>query len=317
MKKKIAFLLAAAVICISLFAVPSFADFGDFSGGSDFDFGGYDSSDSWGGSSDWGNSDWGGSSYYDGDNNYYYSGGSSVGGGGIGVVDIAIIVVVIAIIALNYKNIAGAAGKKKVNLQRPNVNTANMVNDLAALKQKDPAFNESRFLEDVSNLYVRIQNAWTDKNLDSVRNKLSSELTAKTERQIDTYKKNGVTNHIDKISVLGTNIIGCTNDNLNDIITVQITARITDYVTNDKTGELVKGDPNKELFMTYHWTMIRSLGKQTQVASEDVDKKNCPNCGAPVDLNQSTVCPYCGSVLESGDYDWILSNIQAISQQTA
>jgi len=43
---------------------------------------------------------------------------------------------------------------------------------------------------------------------------------------------------------------------------------------------------------------------------------NCPNCGAPVEINASAKCPYCGSVITLEEHDFALNAIRAISQQT-
>ena len=37
--------------------------------------------------------------------------------------------------------------------------------------------------------------------------------------------------------------------------------------------------------------------------------KECPNCGASIDSNNTGVCPYCRSVYNLKDYDWILTKI--------
>ena len=43
----------------------------------------------------------------------------------------------------------------------------------------------------------------------------------------------------------------------------------------------------------------------------------CPNCGAPLDLNATAKCQYCGAVIQSADFDWVLKTIKGISQQTS
>ena len=209
----------------------------------------------------------------------------------------------------------GKSGKNgKVNLGRQQPEKP-LVNRIDELKKKDPNFSEAKFLDDAANLYVRMQNCWTAKDLEPVRPHLTTELYAKSDRQIQAYKNNHQTDHVERISVLDTRIVGCDADNVNDIITVQLTARIVDYVTNDDTGAIIRGSNSKELFMTYQWTFIRSLGKTTG-ESGDIDSEHCPNCGAPIDLNQSAVCPYCGATVTSGDYDWVVSNIRGISQRS-
>ncbi len=304
MKKLLAVLLS--VLIIFALSTVGFADFGEFAGSSDwgggYDSGGWDSGyDSWDYDYDYG------------DNYYYSSGTGEMSGFEIVVTAIIVIIIVIAVV---FGNVGKNNGKNngRVTISTPQ-NTAPLVNDLEGLKQRDPSFNESKFLADAANLYVRLQNAWTDKDLTPVRTHLAEELYAKSERQIKAYINNKQTNHIDRISVLSTDIVGCTKDEKNDIITVQLVARIVDYVTDDKTGNVIRGDRNRELFMTYRWTFIRTLGKLSETNGR-VDDKHCPNCGAPIDLNRSAVCEYCGSVCTSGDYDWVVSDIKGISQRS-
>ncbi len=306
MKKKILLLVLALVLAFSMSTV-AFADFGDFAGGSDWggsDFGGWDSGyDSW----DSGYSD----------NYYYYGGGDYSSDGDIGGMEIIITVIVIAII---LGSIAGSRNIKKSSVNRrvnvPRQQTETLVNDVAGLKRRDPAFSESKFLGEVSNLYVRFQDAWSARDLTDVRPHLTEELYAKSDRQVKGYIQRGQTNHVERVSVLSANIVGCTCDSKNDIVTVEILSRICDYVTDDRTGNVIRGDMNRELFMTYRWTFIRTLGKLT-AEDEIVDDKKCPNCGAPLDLNRSAVCEYCGSVVTSGEYGWVVSDIKGISQVSA
>ena len=313
LKKRIFVIIMALIFAIGTSTV-AFADFGDFAGDSDWgysDFGGGYSSD-WdsGWDSDW-DSDY--DSSWDSGSTIYYSDDELDGEFGFFEILITLFVIAVVLIAIFGKNAGHSNQKRSVNVptKAPEV----LVKDIAGLKARDPAFSESKFLGEVSNLYVRFQDAWTARDLTDVRPHLTEELYAKSDRQVKAYIQRGQTNHVERVSVLSANIVGCTKDAKNDIVTVEIVSRIVDYVTDDRTKNVVRGDMNKELFMTYRWTFIRSLGKQT---AEDalVDDKKCPNCGAPLDLNRSAVCEYCGSVVTSGDYGWVVSNIQGISQRS-
>lgn len=299
MKKRIAILLA--VLSILLFSTVAFADFGDYAG-----------------DSDWGYSDFDYDYDYDydyGDSYFFFDGG---GNGDVGFIDIAITVIVIivvvrAIVNKNSKNRGNSSHRRTVNIpsQKPEV----LVNDISELKSRDPNFNESKFLGDAANLYVRMQDAWSNKDLSPVRSRFTEEFYAKTERQVQSYINHNQTNHVERVSVLSTKIVGCTCDSKNDIITVELLARIVDYTTDDRTGNIIRGDRNRELFMTYRQTFIRTKGKLTS-DEKVVDDKHCPSCGAPIDLNRSAVCEYCGSVCTSCDYDWVISDIRGISQRS-
>lgn len=331
--KKIGALLVALLLIFSL-SVVSVADFGDFAGDSDWssdwgsDWGSdWDSGDNWSWDSD--DDDWNWGSDYDDDDwgsssgssfsvlPFFFGGGSggSTSGGGLSLSDILLILAVIAVVCF----LANRKGAKNpsTSVHIPTQNRPQpMVNDLADLKARDPGFSEEKFLSDASNLYIQMQNAWTARNLTALRPRLSAALYAQSERQLEAYKQRHQTNHVERVNVIDKRIVGCTKDSQNDIITVRLTSRIVDYVTDDYSGEVIRGDQNKELFMTYQWTFLRSLGMKTETVS-GTDDTHCPNCGAPINLNQSTVCEYCGSVLESAKFDWVVSEIRGVSQKSA
>ena len=48
----------------------------------------------------------------------------------------------------------------------------------------------------------------------------------------------------------------------------------------------------------------------------DVNDLTCPGCGAPLDVNASARCPYCGTVIQQQAQDWVISAIRGIKQQT-
>lgn len=316
--KKLFALLLAFLLVFSVSAV-SFADFGDFSGDSDW---GSDWGSDW--DSDWGSdwdsdSDWGSSSDWgDSGSDFIFIPSSGNSSGGISLFDILIILAVIAIaLFVSSRKQTMSSQKRSRPVQIPNNKpTAPMKNEIAALKAKDPAFSEEKFLSDASNLYLQMQNCWTARDITPLQPRLTAALYAQSERQVEGYKQRHQTNHVDRPNVIAKDIVGCTSDSVNDILTVRITSRIVDYTTDDETGRVISGDPNRERFMTYEWTFIRSLDKKTDEGT-DMDDTHCPNCGAPINLNQSAVCEYCGSVLESNRYDWVLSEIRGISQRSA
>ena len=42
---------------------------------------------------------------------------------------------------------------------------------------------------------------------------------------------------------------------------------------------------------------------------------NCPNCGAPVEINKTARCPYCGSNTTEND-EFVINTIKGVSQRT-
>ena len=88
--------------------------------------------------------------------------------------------------------------------------------------------------------------------------------------------------------------------------------RMVDYIIDEKTKQVLKGDPNKDCFMKYLLTFTRKTGVKTDPAVSNMSTKSCPNCGAPTEITSSGQCEYCGSVITTGDYDWVLCNMLAV-----
>ena len=61
---------------------------------------------------------------------------------------------------------------------------------------------------------------------------------------------------------------------------------------------------------TEDWTFTRSSSATTKDGSGT--RQNCPNCGAPLDLDAAGTCAYCKQLVMAGAYDWVLSRIEQV-----
>ncbi len=317
MKKRVRLgvLLLAVLLCCLTLGAYSLADAGNFSGGSDWGGGG----SSWSGGSDWGSSSssWdSGSSWSSGST--YDSGSSSSDLGTVGALGClggnlftVVIIVIVVIIVLRYM-------KSGQNNGGQNVYTAAQEEPglpLDTLKQKDPDFNEQILLEKVGNQYIQMQNAWQDKKWEPMRAIMTDAMYNQMARQLQALIDAKQTNHIERIAVLETRIVRYAVEGDNDVLVIRISTRITDYTTDDRTGALISGSQTRELFMVYDWKLTRQKDKKT-LLQPSVTQISCPNCGAPLNINHTGKCPYCGTVVTLSDHDWALSAIKGISQRT-
>lgn len=123
------------------------------------------------------------------------------------------------------------------------------------------------------------------------------------------------TNHIERIAVLSVELEGFAQTETEDKIYAEIKTRIIDYTLDDKTGNVVSGSKTAEKFMTYEWELTRPTGKKT-VRSKETKAVNCPNCGAPVEINKTARCPYCGSIITTENDEFVINTIKGVSQRT-
>lgn len=318
-----------------VFAIPGHADFGDFGGDSDYgyDGGGYDYDSGNDYDYDYGNDDDdydndydNGGFYFGGFGSGYDTGGSGGSTGGSsefreeGNDTFAIIVgiILIAIIVFFVLKKAGIIGGKHNSgpimpgAQRTDRSTLSPISDYTQL---DPGFSDSEFKEKLANMYVQFQNAWQEKNMESLRPYLTDAFYAQCDRQLDNYRQNHQTNKIERISVLGVDLDGWKQENGLDIMIATVRTRIVDYVVDDNTGNIVRGSNTAEKFMTYEWTVERTSGQTTE-SIDGTKVQSCPHCGATININHTAVCEYCGSVLTSDTFNWAVSTIKGIMQRT-
>ena len=292
------------LVLMVLFALPMFslADAGFSAGDSDY------------GGSDWGGSDWGSSSYdsYDSSGGYWVSDGSDDSGGGFSIV---IIIVVIVIVLLSKFRKGMNTGAQNAGTVTAAPSRAGLM-PVSKLLETDPEFSENELKEKISNLYIKLQRAWQDKKWDAMRAYLTDQLYNQFGRQLDELIRNKRTNYVERITVLGVELKGVAQDEVNDTIVARVKTRIVDYTLDDATGAVVSGSKTRELFMEYEWTLIRSRGAKTE-HSDHAETVHCANCGAPLEISYSAKCEYCGAVTMNSQYDWVVSSINGISQRSS
>ncbi len=302
-------LLLAAVLCICLLMIPvtAGADFGGFSGSSDYGGGG-------GGGYSSGSDFDTGSSY---NNNTYYYGGSSGGssGGdddtgiwiGIALVGAVFLISILVGVAKSKKGGAQPAGAQRTS--------AAMLRPMEEYTQVDAHFDAAALQEKLGNWYVQMQNGWQDKQIEELRPYFTDALYNQFEHQLEVFRQQKKTNYIENITVLGVNLRGFFQKEGLDHIIAELRTRIIDYTLDDATGNLVSGSKTAEKFMTYEWDLCRTTGEMTEQAGEK-HAVNCPNCGAPLDINATTKCPYCGSIVTVTQHGWAICGMKGIAQQT-
>lgn len=312
MKRTIKILIFA--LGLFLIILPAFAgaDFGGFSG--DSDYGG-----SWDSGSDWSSSSWD-SDYSSGS---YYDDDSDVSGIDIGI-SLAVMAAIV-VLGLIFDVSEKRKKKKQYGAGRPQSAQGrpqgaqrtpdSRLQPLGDLAVTDPSFDANAMQEKISNLYVQMQNCWTDKNIESLRPYFTDALFTQMERQLNGLKNQGLTNYVDRIAVLGVNLRGFYRQGDKEHLIVELRTRIVDYTVQDSNNKLISGDRNREKFMTYEWDMCRTAGSVT--SKEGVmHSVSCPGCGAPLSINTTAKCPYCGRVVTLDEHDWALCAIKGIAQST-
>ncbi len=314
-KKIIKYLLIVVLLLTTVFLLynsPVFADVGNNNDYSDYDYGGY---------SDYGDFDSGSSSSSDADAGdillLFYILVDTFG-------PIGTLVIIALIIGVSiYLKKSGRLKQMRVMnanqnaLRRAheseNIPDSNLSHSIAQnIRNVDPNFSEDDFIGWAREVFMKIQQAWTDRNWKIIRPFESQELFNQHNQQLDEYIKNNKINKVEKIAIRHCSLRDYHVDGDKEVLVVELHATMHDYVVDANTNEVLESDPNRTWFMKYEMTFNRKKGVLTKMGMSNKSTTNCPNCGAPTEITSAGQCEYCKSIITTGEHDWVLSNIVSI-----
>ena len=291
MKKFFRYLMIALIIAVVLVMTithnKSIADVGsfeDYDSGSSWSSGSSSSSGSWSSSS----SSWGSESSSSRSDDRSYSSSSGYSGTGTpmnsteaGIIMFAFIFVFVAVIVilltLMYINNHSDDEKTSYHYQSTyNFDTEENVE--RKIKAVDELFDKQEFLSWTSNLFVKLQNAWTARDWNSIRIFETSALFEQHQKQLQGYIDRKQINVMEAIQVLSVELADFKQTGFKDVVTVVLKSRMVDYIVDETTGGVIKGDKVTYRYSTYKLDFIRTTGEKTKPGPIEINTTNCPNC---------------------------------------
>lgn len=272
----------------------------------------------------------GGGEHYDSGNSSSHSGG---GDGGILVdlliwlvirhpaIGIPLLIIVVVVYLVRKKATDGDSSTRKAidaseAARRTAVSATAAEGWVKALTAKDAQFDLIKLFDRVRREFVELQTAWFKKNLEPVRKYLSDATFQRLVVQMKLMEKLGVRDAVADVQVLDLQIIGLDQNPSFDTIHVRVTAQAHDAdapvgFSDEQALALARKKPVERF--TEVWSFVRKPDVQTKVDG-DVSQGKCPNCGAPFTGGAANTCEFCGAIVNSGNYDWVLAEITQGSQ---
>ncbi len=172
------------------------------------------------------------------------------------------------------------------------------------LTSKDKKFNESMFLTKVNNVFIKYFSSIMFEEMDEVKHFISDDIYNEGLAKIKKLQDQGLRQMYDELNVKDSKIGFITEDQGFYIIKVFVTGRYMDYLINRDSGDTVSGIDDRRI--EEHYTLEF---KKKKDYLEQGSARKCPGCGAPMDINNSGKCEYCGATYNLEDYDYILTSI--------
>jgi len=180
------------------------------------------------------------------------------------------------------------------------------LSSIDTLEQNDPNFNKDEFMQWVDSVFMELQTAWTNKDVEKIKTLEDNALYATHKAQLERYIKDKKTNYIERIAIRDKAINGYKEDDGFEFIDLTLTVEMVDYIKDDVTGNVIKGRTEDRLMMEYNIVFKRKKGVKTDSVGE-LETVNCPSCGAPIDISASAVCEYCNNVVNTSNHSWVIS----------
>jgi uncharacterized Zn finger protein (UPF0148 family) len=220
----------------------------------------------------------------------------------INVIAVGIIVGGLVISSIYTKR---SVQQKTILNQLPTGDPVNRVKGFEKFLSNNPDFDEENFKENVKTAFLDIQEAWQNQDLSKVRKFLSDGVYQRFNTQFKMMKLLQQTNKIDNIEIKNIYIDKIESDGLFDIVHTAVHASVNDYFVNKLDPSMNSG--GQEEFVEY-WSFLKKRGKKRK---DMYSTDSCPNCGSPLPENMGEVskCDSCGTLTNSGEYDWVLSEI--------
>mgnify|MGYP003952735667 CR=1 FL=1 len=173
------------------------------------------------------------------------------------------------------------------------------------IEEEHSGFKMEEVTQRFRHIFQVLQSSWSARDLEKLRAYETDHLFQNHSYWVREYERQGLRNILTNITLEKIQVVKIRSDKFYDAVTCRMWAGMIDYTKTD-SGDLVCGSRSKHKRFSEYWTFIRGRGAKAHGKSDS----QCPNCAAELKISMAGECDYCGSKLTSGQFDWVLSEIQ-------
>ncbi len=181
---------------------------------------------------------------------------------------------------------------------------------LSAIKGRDSGFDQGAFEAAVQRVFFAILEAWSRLKPALSQGVMAPVIWEQQRAQIEDYRRRGRRNQLEGLALTNALIVGAQGDQQFDSITVRMSARSADFDVDAASGAIVRGE-TQPLDWVEDWVFQRPATAISPRGGGTLSQP-CPNCGAPVAVDITTICPFCSAPVISGRFGWLLTRIDRV-----
>ena len=134
--------------------------------------------------------------------------------------------------------------------------------DFYFLRQSEPDFDPEKFKEIAQDVFFKVQAAWMRRDTSSVQDLIGQQLKSEYDAKFAELKQKGLINRLENIAVRHIEIADAGQEGQEVYIKVLFTANLLDYVVEEASGNVVKGDPSQPVKFEEYWTFARPVASK-------------------------------------------------------
>jgi predicted lipid-binding transport protein (Tim44 family) len=128
------------------------------------------------------------------------------------------------------------------------------------IRQFDPGFDEARFQDICMDTFFKIQGAWANRDMSTVKPLLTGEMYRLFQDDADKLRAQKQINRLENIAVRSVDITEAWQESGSDFVTVRVYANLLDYNVDETTGQVVEGSKTEPVKFEEYWTFTRPVG---------------------------------------------------------
>jgi len=176
---------------------------------------------------------------------------------------------------------------------------------LGQIQAADPAFNLELFKRQAVQTFLDVKQGVESQDLSAVVDLVSDSVYDDLRLQVMGLEARGAIQNFDGLTPTQVMVAAADRGPQGDAITLRIQAMALAYLRPSGGGGFPAGAPGA---FTEFWTFTRPLDATSQTAP----RYECPNCGAPIDVDTGRICHYCRTLLPAPhtQIGWVVAAIR-------
>jgi predicted lipid-binding transport protein (Tim44 family) len=128
------------------------------------------------------------------------------------------------------------------------------------IRQMDAQFDPAAFSESATDMFFKIQAAWTNRDMGRVTDLLTPEMRGVLQAQCDKLRADRRINRLENIAVRQAAVTEGWQEKGQDFVTVYFLASLVDYTTDESGAQVLDGSRTEPVKFEEYWTFTRPVG---------------------------------------------------------